>query len=291
MHRPTVIAISAGTGRVATAIARELEPLPGSKRFVPATASRGVLAPGFTLFSGGTATAAARARALKDVRHLVLLPAFDPRAAEAQSALVRDAAQAGVEHVHHVSLVGGDARSPVCLLRWVGLVERELTASPLPHTILRCTPFMQNFCFFTRRDDAGLAVIGPFRDVAFPWLDAGDVGAILANAIRRGDGGNFECQLSGPEALDFATLARLLSEAVHEPVRYADVCLPETQGVLEARGFSPVQIRAATEYWDYLVSGVIKPSCCNSALELLGRPPRTLAEYFAAHADELRAAA
>lgn len=286
-----MIVISAGTGRVATAIAHELEPLPGPKRFVPATPSRGVIAPGFTLFGGGTATAVARARALEGARHLVLLPAFDPRAAEAQSALVRDAAKAGVERVHHISLVGADARSPVSLLRWVGLVDREIAGSPLAHTVLHCTPFMQNFAFFTRRDETGLAVVGPFRDVAFPWLDAGDVGAIVANAIRNGDGGNFECQISGPEQIDFATLARLLGAALHEPVRYLDVCLPEAQGMLEARGFSPVQIRAATEYWDYLVSGLIKPSCCDTALELLGRPPRTLAEYFAAHAAELRAAA
>jgi hypothetical protein len=54
---------------------------------------------------------------------------------------------------------------------------------------------------------------------------------------------------------------------------------------------SPAQIRALTEYWDYLVSGVVKPACCDTALKLLGRPPRTLAEYFAEHAAELRLAA
>jgi hypothetical protein len=74
-------------------------------------------------------------------------------------------------------------------------------------------------------------------------------------------------------------------------VRYVDVCLPEAQGLLEANGFSPPQIRALTEYWDYLVSGVIRPSCCDTALKLLGRPPRTLAQYFAEHAPELRLAA
>jgi uncharacterized protein YbjT (DUF2867 family) len=150
---------------------------------------------------------------------------------------------------------------------------------------------MQNLALFTRRDDGGLTVAGPFRDAAFPWLDAGDVGHILARSVGREDAGNVLCQLTGPEQAGFETVAGLLGDALRERVRYVDVCLPEAQGLLEANGFSPPQIRALTEYWDYLVSGVIRPSCCDTALKLLGRPPRTLAQYFAEHAPELRLAA
>jgi uncharacterized protein YbjT (DUF2867 family) len=258
---------------------------------VPPKQQRSIALPGFELSNADVTSGMGRARALEGARHLVLVPIFDPRAAEAQAALVREALQAGVERLYLVSLVGANARSPVSMLRWVGLIERELTASSLQYTVLRCTPFMQNVTFFTRRERNGLAVVGPFRDVAFPWLDAADVGAILVRAIGTGDGTNLQCELSGPQSVDFESLARMLADALHEPVRYCDVCLPETQGMLEASGFSPVQIRAVTEYWDYLVSGVIKPSCCDTALKLLGRPPRTLAQYFAEHAGELRAAA
>jgi uncharacterized protein YbjT (DUF2867 family) len=150
---------------------------------------------------------------------------------------------------------------------------------------------MQNLALFTRRDESCLALAGPFRDVAFPWLDAADVGALLARRIGADAGENLVCQLSGPESLDFEAAARLLGDAVGERVRYVDVCLPEAQGLLEASGFSAVQIRALTEYWDYLVSGVVRPARCETAAKLLGRPPRTLAQHFAAHAGELRAAA
>jgi hypothetical protein len=136
-----------------------------------------------------------------------------------------------------------------------------------------------------------MVVAGPFRDAAFPWLDAADVGLILAGAVQRDEPGNTLCQLSGPEEAGFETVARLLGEALRERVRYVDISLPEAQGLLEANGFTPTQIRALTEYWDYLVSGVIKPACCDTALKLLGRPPRTLAQYLAAHAPELREAA
>jgi uncharacterized protein YbjT (DUF2867 family) len=150
---------------------------------------------------------------------------------------------------------------------------------------------MENLALFTRRDAGGLTVAGPFRDAAFPWLDAGDVGLILARSAGRDEPGNVVCQLSGPEQVGFETVAAHLGTALGERVRYVDVCLPEAQGLLEANGFTPPQIRALTEYWDYLVSGVVKPACCDTALKLLGRPPRTLAQYFAEHAPELRLAA
>lgn len=285
-----MLVLSAGTGRVVQAIVRELGRLPGPRRFLPAGPARGAV-PGFELIAAGTADRAARAQALEGARELVVLPTFDARAADAQCALVREAAAAGIHRIQLGSLIGADARSPVCLLRWVGMLEREVVATGLPHDVLRCAPFMQNLALFTRRDEGGLTVAGPFRDAAFPWLDAADVGIILAGALGRDDAGNVLCQLSGPEQVGFETVAQRLGEALRERVRYVDVCLPEAQGLLEANGFTPPQIRALTEYWDYLVSGVVKPACCDTALKLLGRPPRTLAQYFAEHAPELRLAA
>ncbi len=285
-----MLVLSAGTGRVVQAIARELGRLPGPKRFLPAGPARGTV-PGFELVAPGAADRAARARALDGASALVALPTFDGRAADAQAALVREAAAAGVRRIQLGSLIGADARSPVCLLRWVGQLEREVVASGLPHDVLRCAPFMQNLALFTRHDGAGLIVAGPFRDAAFPWLDAADVGIILAGALERGAGANVLCQLSGPAQVGFEAVAEGLGAALRERVRYVDVCLPEAQGLLEANGLAPQQIRALTEYWDYLVSGVVKPSCCDTALTLLGRPPRTLAQYFAEHAPELREAA
>jgi uncharacterized protein YbjT (DUF2867 family) len=285
-----MLVLTAGTGRVVQAIARELAALPGPKRFLPAGSARGSV-PGFEVVPGGVADPAARARALDGARDLVILPTFDPRATEAQAALAESAAPAGVRRILLGSLIGADPRSPVCLLRWVGLIERAVLASGLPHAILRAAPFMQNLALFARRYDSGLAVVGPFRDVGFPWLDAADFGVILARLIEAEPGENLVCQVSGAESVNFETIARLLGDAAGEPVRYVDVCLPEAQGLLEANGFSAVQVRALTEYWDYLVSGFVKPACCETAAKLLGRPPRSLARHLAIHAGELRAAA
>ena len=150
---------------------------------------------------------------------------------------MREAAAAGVRRVQLGSLIGADARSPVCLLRWAGTLEHEVVASGLPHDVLRCAPFMQNLALFIRRNESGLAVVGPFRDAAFPWLDAADVGIILAGAAARDEPGNVLCQLSGPEQIGFETVAERLGEALGERVRYVDVCLPEAQGLARGERF------------------------------------------------------
>jgi uncharacterized protein YbjT (DUF2867 family) len=223
--------------------------------------------------------------------NLVLVPSLDQRTIEHQMSLAATAREAGVASIHLLSAAGADARSPVTLLRWIGLVEREVVASGLPHTLLRCMPYMQTIPLFMRRDAAGWRIVGPFRDAAFAWLDAHDAGAVIARRVATSARDDVVCELSGPTEASFETVAELLAAELREPVRYVDVGLPEATGLLEANGIPPARIRAITEYWDYLASGVLRCGCCGGADQLLGRPRRTLAEYLRDYAAELRQAA
>lgn len=287
-----MLVLSTGHGRVAQAIAGALAPLPLTKRLAllkPAPATG--FPADFELAPAGLSAPAERARVLEGATDLVLVPIFDQRAIEQQINLVALARTCGVQRIHVVSAAGADARSPVTLLRWIGLIEREAVASGLPHTIVRCTPYMQTIPLFLRRDAQGWRLVGPFRDAAFAWLDAADPGTVVARRIAAAMGQNLVCQLSGPEAIPFETVAEMMSESLREPVRYVDVCLPEAAGLLEANGIPPTLIRALTEYWDYLVSGVVAAGCCATIAGALGREPRHLADYLRGAAPELRAAA
>lgn len=281
----SMLVLAGGHGRVAQAIAAALSPLPGRKRYAPAKPG----ADGFATALGyeaslGITSPADRMDALAGATDLVIVPAFDPRAVEQLMSLVQGARTAGVQRIHVVSLAGAEVRSPVTFLRWIGLVEREAASTKLPRTVLRCGPFMQAIPMFLRRDARGAALVGPFRDTAFPWVDALDAGEILAGIVRKSEAADLTCQLCGSEPANFEAVARLLGEAMGEPVGYVDVCLPEAKGLLERAGFSPQRVRAVTEYWDYLVSGVVTASCCEVARSLLGRPPHTLAQYLERYA-------
>lgn len=287
-----MLVLSGGHGRVAQAIAAALAPAPLPKRLglvKPAPAAG--FPPEFELAAPGLATPGERARLLEGASDLVLVPIFDPRVVEQQAALAGIAQASGVRRIHFVSTAGADARSPVTLLRWLGLIERAIVATGLPHTILRCTPYMQSIALFLRRSAPGWRLVGPFRDAAFAWLDAADAGTVLARRIAGGADAPMTCQLSGPEAVPFERVAALLSDRLQEPVRYVDVCMPEAVGLLEANGIPPALVRALTEYWDFLVSGVVHAGCCDSAERLLGRAPTALADYLQGFAAALRSAA
>lgn len=287
-----MLVISGGSGRVVNAVAGALASLPGHKRL-------GLLKPGspaglpaaFALQFAPLASPQDRLRLMEGATDLVLVPSLDQRATEQQMSLAATARAAGIERIHLLSAAGADARSPVTLLRWIGLVEREVVGSGLPHTLLRCMPYMQTIPLFMRRDTAGWCVVGPFREAAFAWLDAHDAGAVIARRVATGARENVVCEVSGPTEASFEAVAELLAAELREPVRYVDVGLPEATGFLEANGIQPARIRAITEYWDYLASGVLRCGCCSGAEQLLGRPRRTLPEYLREYAAELRQAA
>jgi NAD(P)H dehydrogenase (quinone) len=286
-----MLIVAAEAGRVARAIAATLADLPGPKRFALVGAAEDSPPGGYERSPRMLDEPGGRLKALAGVRDVVLLPALDHRSIEVEVSVASLARQAGVERVHCVSLVGANPKSPVTLLRWHGLVERAVAASGLPHTILRCSPFMQAIFQFARRDASGLALVGPFRDATFPWLDAADAGEVLRRRIAERAANSIEVQVSGPREIGFDGLAAMLAERLHEPVRYVDLCLPETQGMLEARGVPLPRIRVLTEYWDYLASGVVRTGCCDTVVKLLGREPHDLADYFSVAADEFRVAA
>lgn len=283
-----MLVVSGGSGRVARAVAAALASAPGEKRL-------GLLKPGaaagfpseFALRSAALDSPRDRARLMEGAANLVLVPSFDQRVTEQQMGLAAMARDSGVRHVHVLSAAGADPRSPVTLLRWLGLLEREVAGAGLPHTILRCMPYMQSIPLFTRRAPGGWKVVGPFRESAFAWLDAYDAGSVIARRVAAATFENVVCDLSGPEEWNFAAVAQQLAAALGEPVRYVDVGRPEAAGMLEANGILPARIRAITEYWDYLASGVLRCGCCSGADALLGRPRRTLAEYLREFATEL----
>jgi uncharacterized protein YbjT (DUF2867 family) len=236
------------------------------------------------------------AAALDGVSDLLVLPSFDSQLIAQQAALVDAAPARGVKRVHVVSLGGADSHSPARCLRWLGQVERRVLATKLPHSVLRCAPFMQNIPLFLDRSDGALSLIGPFRHTAFNWIDAEDVGAILARLIASGEPStSLEAHLNGPNAADFDHVAAELGAAISQPVAYHDVSNPEAQGRLESHGMPADRAIAITEYWDYLVSGVVGgvvgSTRSDAIAEHLGRAPRRLSDFIAEWANELRAAA
>ena len=96
--------------------------------------------------------------------------------------------------------------------------------------------------------------------------------------------------LTGPEAIDFATAASLLSEAVGRTVRYERASIVGYLLHLRARGMPWAQVGVQTVLHAGLRLG--QAERVDPTLErLLVRPPRTLRDYFRDHRNIWKEAA
>ena len=286
-----MLVVSAGSGHVASAVMQGLSISPGRRRHVSLKGGAGCLPGGFENVPFGTGLPADRLRVLDGVSRLVLLPTYDRAMVEAQIALIAMAKSAGVDSIYLVSLEGAEVTSPVTLLRWCALVDRAVAASGVHYARLRCAPFVQNLRLFTEREGNGYALVGPFRAAAFPWVDARDVGEVIASMMREGLGQNLSFSFAGTEAIDFDAISRMLAAASGRPVRFFDALVPQAVGHLEARGLSATRIRVITEYWDFLVSGIIQSTRCDAIYRYLCHPPRRVGAFIDELALQLRRAA
>ncbi len=265
-------------GFVSRSIAAVLYGLPGRKRFVSARPFAEPLPDdNVEPFHMRATGALDTARALDGARSLVLLGSLSRDQTELQSALIREARAAGVEKLVFISLIGASPHSPVEVLRRLGQLERAVQASGVPFVILRCAPFMQSLRLFMQIEGLSLALAGPFHNARFAWIDARDVGEVVAMLLQE-PLDNTVRQLCGPVELDFDAIAAILCDCTRRDCTFNDLSTPQAQGLLEGAGFSSAHARALLEYWDYIVSGVVRTTPCDTAAKILGRALRTLAD-------------
>lgn len=221
--------------------------------------------------------------ALADAGGLFLLrPPPVSRVGPTLNALVDAAARHGIGHVVFSSVTGADTNWVVPHHR----VETHLRDAGIPWTILRPGFFAQNLADAyradIRADDRIYLPAGRGRAAFVDTRDIGDVAAVIfaAPAGHRGAG----YPLTGAEALDFDTVAELLTCVLGRPIRY------EPAGV--AAYLRHVR-RQRTPLTQALVQTVLHTGLRRGQAELvdptlprlLGRPPRTLEQYIRDHQD------
>jgi uncharacterized protein YbjT (DUF2867 family) len=146
----------------------------------------------------------------------------DPRAVlvDGLSNVTAAAAEAGVGHLVSLSIVGIE-RVPAGYYRAKLAQESVVRAGRVPATIVRATQFHDLIATaFARSARLGVLPVGRLR---FQPVDAGEVAAVLADAVEAGAGRAADA-IAGPEILSLTQLARIWSGA--RGVRRAPVPVP-----------------------------------------------------------------
>jgi uncharacterized protein YbjT (DUF2867 family) len=133
--------------------------------------------------------------------------------------VIHAAADAGVDHLVKLSVFRASAQSPLQIGRQHHQAEQALEQSGLAATILRPVFFMQNLLGMLRAGTIATAA----GDGRVAMVDARDVAAVAVAALTsRGPVGN-TYTLTGPEALAFDDVARILTQQTSRKVSHVRV--------------------------------------------------------------------
>jgi uncharacterized protein YbjT (DUF2867 family) len=168
-------------------------------------------------------------------------------------------------------------------------IELDVVRSGVPHVLLRPSWFDQNFHTYWHAGIAQAGVIAvPAADARTTFIDARDIGAAAAAVLQTDayDGEAFT--LTGPEALTYAEAAEHLSAAGGRRIRYTPIDDATFARATIAAGLPQDYTTILTALFGFVRQGAasrVDPSLAR----LLGRAPRTLADYARDHAQFFRA--
>jgi uncharacterized protein YbjT (DUF2867 family) len=224
--------------------------------------------------------AASLDRVLEGVEAAFLATPVAPQMAEAHLRFIGAAKTAGVKRLVQLSGVGANAGMCCArVLRWFGQAEAKAEMSGLGLTRLRPTTLLQNLLEFAPSIAQQGLIAGPFRSTKWTWVDARDVGAVAATALKDDSHAGRTYTVTGRESLNYQETAERLSRVLGKPIRFTDITANEARGWLQAKGMSPIMIEAKLELWDACASNLINVAPTDIVKEVTGREPRSMEDF------------
>lgn len=205
---------------------------------------------------------------------LLIAPPLDVDSPAKLIPVIDRARELGIGRIVLNSALGVDADENAPLRR----IERHLAASGIAHTVLRPNFFMENFTTgflapMVRQGEIFLAA----ADGRTSFISTADIAAVAAEAFGGGHDG-CEYNLTGPEALDHAEVAEIISRAAGRTVSYHAISEEEMlQGAMQnglpesAAGFMGLLYGVVRNGW---AAGVT-----DDVGRVTGRPPVSFAEF------------
>jgi uncharacterized protein YbjT (DUF2867 family) len=199
---------------------------------------------------------------------------------------VEACAKAGVKHIVYLSVPGGDKYSVIPHFH----TEKAIRDSGIPYTILQASYFSQNL---TRDISTHWVDIAQHDEIYIPaknglhsFIDARDVGEAAVNVMREpAKHRNQTYLITGPENLTFGDVAKIMTEELDRPIRYANPSLPAFWWRMKKRGVTGDVLFFMC--LTYLLGRRGKNGPMSDTLpKLLTRPPYTVRDFVRAFKDK-----
>lgn len=193
--------------------------------------------------------------------------------AEVASSLVSRAVDAGVRRI---TIVWGGENGPA---------EQAVADSGVEWTRLEPQEFMSNTLTWVDSIRSEGVVREPY-DFASALIHPADIGEVAAVALLSDGHAGQAYNLTGPEALTLSQRLAILSRAIDRDLSFVEISHSQAVERLMATGVS-------RDDADYVIGWYADPGPAGTTVDdtvsrLLGRPPRTFAQWVDEHADRFR---
>ncbi|MFB8172329.1 SDR family oxidoreductase [Kitasatospora purpeofusca] len=279
-----MIVVTGATGNIGRPLTRALAD--AGERVTAVSRRPGPVPDGVRRLTADLAEPATLDGVLTEARALFLLLSGDlhgPGGAPAE--LVRRAASAGVRRIVLLSTQGVVTRPFGPTRIAMRALEDLVRASVQEWAIVRPGGFASNTLWWAESIRTGRLVAAPFGDVATPVVDPADIAEVAAACLLedRHLGGAYE--LTGPEVISPRGQTAALSAALGVPLRFHELTREEA-GAAMARSM-PEEL--ADDTLDILgAPSAAELRIAPGVREVLGRDPRSFADWAARHVDAFR---
>ena len=281
-----IITVIGSTGTIGSELVRLLSQAGPATRAVFRDPKKVQLLPGVAWTQADLRDGLALEAAIAGTTRLFLLTDNQPGFAELQIQILRIAESLGVAHVVKLSALGASDHSKSWIAREHHEVENALQQSSMQWTILRPHAFMQNWLGDLAQSVRSRGIIeSPIGDGRVPFIDTRDIAAVAAEILLHPEEhAGKKYVLTGGEAVGFNDIAQILG------VTYKPITMDEARARLETSGLHPDQIDGMLAISAYQRAGGPTSMVSDTVARILGRPPRTIREFFADHAGAFRPA-
>ncbi|XVV10715.1 NmrA family NAD(P)-binding protein [Actinoplanes sp. CA-131856] len=189
------------------------------------------------------------------------------------------------EQPAHITKITADASpdSPIARRRDHHRIEQALTASGLPHTLLRANAYMQNVLMLAPVIAARSAFSSPAADGRVGMVDARDVAEVAATiAAAPAEHTGTTYRLTGPRALSYDDVAAQLSELTGRTITHQHITAQEQEEAMVRMGL-PEPVAHANALALKLFADGDADWTSPDVQRVTGRPPRTFTQFATDH--------
>jgi uncharacterized protein YbjT (DUF2867 family) len=217
--------------------------------------------------------------ALNGIEKLYLVSPAAPDMEKVQRGLVDIAGKKGVRHIVKLSALGASPSSPVGLLRAHAAIEDHIKRSGMTWTFLQPHFFMENLLGNVESVRREGQIYSPLGDAAISPIAGADIAAVAAEVLAGKGHGNRTYRLTGPEALNYDGISRVLAGVTGKKVEYIPVTFQAARQAMVMSGMDEVMADDLVQLMKIWAEGDGSP-VTRDVERIIGRPPVSVREFF-----------